>query len=212
MTTVSDRGHFRWSNMATSTRQQQKDATAQRLFEVAMNLFVTKGYEATTVEAITAAAGVAKGTFFVHFPSKQAIVAHFGRMQMARIAEALAGNVALEQLPFREQIRSIFHTLGAGVESQRELVQLVAIELFRTNSVRQEETTNISALDALLLPYVQAAQEHGQLRNDYGADVLAGMIRNVYLMTVLEWLGQEHESFIVLADRSLGLILEGIEP
>jgi AcrR family transcriptional regulator len=198
--------------MAGSTRQQQKDATAQRLFEVAMNLFMTKGYEATTVDAITAAAGVAKGTFFVHFPSKQAVVAHFGRMQMARLAAVLAADTALQQLPFRQQIQSIFQTLGAGVASQREIVQIVASELFRTTSVRQEEASNISDLDALLVPFVQVAQQRGQLRNDHSADRLASMIRNVYLMSVLEWLGSDQEPFIDLAIRSLNLVLEGLEP
>lgn len=198
--------------MAGKTRQQQKDDTAQRLFETAMDLFRAKGYEATTIEAITAAAGVAKGTFFVHFPSKQAVVAHFGAMQMARLSQALAADTVLLQLPFREQIQRIFTALGAGLADQREIVRLVAVELFRSQNALQEETSNISGLDSVLFPLVEDAQVRGELRSDYSAEVLAGMIRNVYLMAVLEWLGQEQYTFADLANRSFRLVVEGLEP
>ena len=43
------------------------DATRARLFEAAVRLFAKHGYAATSVEQITREAGVAKGTFFVHF-------------------------------------------------------------------------------------------------------------------------------------------------
>lgn len=52
-------------------------AAAQRLkmrrelSAAAMELFATKGYEATTVDEIAAAAGVARRTFFRHFRSKE---------------------------------------------------------------------------------------------------------------------------------------------
>ncbi|WP_424890319.1 TetR family transcriptional regulator [Streptomyces sp. XH2] len=43
----------------------------RKLATAAMELFATKGYEATTVDEIAAAAGVARRTFFRHFRSKE---------------------------------------------------------------------------------------------------------------------------------------------
>lgn len=43
----------------------------RELAAAAMELFATKGYEATTVDEIAAAAGVARRTFFRHFRSKE---------------------------------------------------------------------------------------------------------------------------------------------
>jgi AcrR family transcriptional regulator len=48
----------------------------------ARTLFSEKGYDQTPVEEICLLAGIAKGTFFYHFESKQAIVRHILAMQM----------------------------------------------------------------------------------------------------------------------------------
>lgn len=47
--------------------------TKRKIFEAAMKLFAEKGYEATSVEEITTAVGVAKGTLYYHFSSKEEI-------------------------------------------------------------------------------------------------------------------------------------------
>ena len=47
--------------------------TKRKIFETAMKLFAQKGYEATSIEEITATVGVAKGTLYYHFSSKEEI-------------------------------------------------------------------------------------------------------------------------------------------
>ena len=52
-------------------RERKKTATRDRLRNCALGLFHEQGYEATTVEQITAAAGVSHMTFFRYFPTKE---------------------------------------------------------------------------------------------------------------------------------------------
>ena len=47
--------------------------TKRRIFETSMKLFAEKGYENTSIEEITSAVGVAKGTLYYHFSSKEEI-------------------------------------------------------------------------------------------------------------------------------------------
>ncbi len=47
--------------------------TKRKIFEASMKLFADKGYEATSIEEITATVGVAKGTLYYHFSSKEEI-------------------------------------------------------------------------------------------------------------------------------------------
>ena len=47
--------------------------TKKRIFEIAMELFAKKGYESASIEEITAVVGIAKGTFYYHFNSKEEI-------------------------------------------------------------------------------------------------------------------------------------------
>lgn len=47
--------------------------TKRKIFETSMRLFSEKGYDATSIEEITATVGVAKGTLYYHFSSKEEI-------------------------------------------------------------------------------------------------------------------------------------------
>ena len=47
--------------------------TKRKIFEISMKLFAEKGYDATSIEEITATVGVAKGTLYYHFSSKEEI-------------------------------------------------------------------------------------------------------------------------------------------
>jgi AcrR family transcriptional regulator len=47
--------------------------TKRKIFETSLKLFSEKGYDATSIEEITATVGVAKGTLYYHFTSKEEI-------------------------------------------------------------------------------------------------------------------------------------------
>jgi len=53
--------------------QHRSEETRHRILEAATNLFSKSGYEATGVAEICQVAGVSKGAFYHHFPTKQAI-------------------------------------------------------------------------------------------------------------------------------------------
>ncbi|MET9291330.1 TetR family transcriptional regulator [Streptomyces sp. NPDC003077] len=59
------------STPGTRRAAAQRLKMRRTLAAAAMELFATKGYEATTVDEIAAAAGVARRTFFRHFRSKE---------------------------------------------------------------------------------------------------------------------------------------------
>src|SRR5216683_1954195 len=62
------------SSSNPSRRQRRSADIRERLFGAALQLFAQKGFAETTVEDITEAADVGKGTFFNYFPSKDHIL------------------------------------------------------------------------------------------------------------------------------------------
>lgn len=56
-------------------RQKQKARTKKLLIDASLQCFDRHGFHATSIATITRTAGVAHGTFYVHFPSKDALLA-----------------------------------------------------------------------------------------------------------------------------------------
>src|SRR5580700_5580481 len=70
-------------------RERRSAETRERLFRSALDLFAQKGFTETTVEDITEAADVGKGTFFNYFPSKDHLLVAFSDMQLSKLQAAV---------------------------------------------------------------------------------------------------------------------------
>ncbi len=55
-------------------RQRRKEARPQELIDAALELFAEKGFAATRSEEVAARAGVAKGTLYLYYPSKEELL------------------------------------------------------------------------------------------------------------------------------------------
>src|SRR5882762_11258077 len=89
------------------TRRERRTAeTRERLFRAALDLFARKGFVETTVEDITEAADVGKGTFFNYFPSKDHILIAFSDMQIGKLEQAVEG-LGTSGQPLQEFMRGL---------------------------------------------------------------------------------------------------------
>src|ERR1700746_2247979 len=70
-------------------RERHRLEIRDRLFRAALQLFAERGFLDTTVEDITEAADVGKGTFFNYFPTKEHVLATFGGERIAAVERAL---------------------------------------------------------------------------------------------------------------------------
>ncbi|MFB4320249.1 TetR family transcriptional regulator [Actinomadura sp. 21ATH] len=77
-------------------RERTRRAVRAELAELALGLFVERGYEETTVDDIAAAAGLSKRSFFRYFPSKEDVV--FGDVEdlADQVADAVRARPAGE--------------------------------------------------------------------------------------------------------------------
>jgi TetR/AcrR family transcriptional regulator, regulator of mycofactocin system len=101
--------------MPEGLRERKKQRTRQQIIEAAMGLFAERGYHATTIADIAAAAEVAPRTFFSYFPSKEAVVFHNVDRDLDGLASALRdrlpGETAFDAL--RRWIDSMFDEFAA---------------------------------------------------------------------------------------------------
>ena len=62
-------------NVEAGNRKAKAAETKKKIIECAYRLFTTYGFEQVSVDSIVEAAGVSKGTFYVHFDSKDSLIA-----------------------------------------------------------------------------------------------------------------------------------------
>lgn len=96
-------------------RAQRKEATRDQIVAAALHLFQDKGFDATTTKAIARRAGVAEGTVFNYFATKEDIALHFFEEEVDRAITAVRSRPRLQKAPLEEK-------LFALVQSQLEYI------------------------------------------------------------------------------------------
>jgi len=100
------------------TGQQRGEETRLNILEAALECFAQRGYGATGVAEICKRAGVTKGAFYYHFPSKQAVFLELFNRWLEGIGEQLAEarseatNVPEGLLRMATRAQSVFDTAG----------------------------------------------------------------------------------------------------
>jgi AcrR family transcriptional regulator len=103
---------------AVGLRERKKERTRQALADAALELFTTKGFDATTIEEIAAAADVSPRTFFRYFSTKEEVLFGQDIDHERAFAELIAARPAAEA-PL-EKLRAVFLAETAGYEEDRE--------------------------------------------------------------------------------------------
>jgi AcrR family transcriptional regulator len=75
--------------LVVGVREAQRRQTRARVFDAAIAEFGRSGLAGADVAAIAATAGVARGTFYFHFPTKEHVLVELERAEEAKIVETL---------------------------------------------------------------------------------------------------------------------------
>jgi len=75
-------------------RERKRQQTRERLTRAAMALFLERGFEATTLDDIAAAADISRRSFFHYFESKEDVVFAWQEESTAALIAAVAGRPA----------------------------------------------------------------------------------------------------------------------
>ena len=131
-------------------RDRKRRETLQRIAETGLQLFLAKGYEQTTLDAIAEAAGISRRTFFYYFKSKEEILLAW----QSGIGEAIRAAI-LEERSDQAPIDAVLNAL-LRLATQYSSADLILIEqlLSSTEQLRaskhakyvQQETAVFEAL------------------------------------------------------------------
>src|SRR5207248_3973363 len=93
-------------------KERQRQEREALILQVAEEVLIEKGYHETSMDEIAARVGIAKGTVYLHFPSKEdLVVAIFARdmQQFLQAVEAAIENAAASELTTRAKLEAVLH-------------------------------------------------------------------------------------------------------
>jgi AcrR family transcriptional regulator len=190
-----------------SRRERKKERTRQEIYRAAMELFLTRGFDLVTVEDICAAADVAKGTFFLHFPTKDALLFEYG-VQVTQELDALLTD---HRGGATAALRKILTSLAERATRQAAIVHLLVRETLARPDILANLTKQSRNLGQLFADLVRQGQDSGELRRNVEPRLAAAIITSAYFAIVGEWARCGGKFALAPAiQQSLDVILNGL--
>lgn len=167
-------------------RRQRADGTRARLFDAAAELLLDRGYHATTVEQIARKAGVAKGTFFVHFASKDAIVLELVTIQTGAARRARSKAIA-DGAGSVEALAVAVMTLGERAGFSRNISRAVLAAGLENPTLGASVSAKFDEVLGDMTEDARRAKRDGLLGRHVDPEQLAGQLMVLYLGSALHF-------------------------
>ncbi len=200
------------ASTSSSDRRQRRSADIrERLFRAALELFAEKGFAETTVEDITEAADVGKGTFFNYFPSKDHILLAFGEMQLCKLEAAIEmARRAGEPMP--DFLRSLGVRMTQEPTRNPAIIRALLQAYLSTTPVRAAMMDLQRRIHSLHTQMIQLGQDRGEIRNDLPAAEIAQVFRQTIFGTLLIWSLYGDATLHSRIETAFNLLWSGLAP
>ena len=197
---------------APSDRRQRRSAEIrERLFRSALALFAEKGFAESTVEDITEAADVGKGTFFNYFPSKDHILLAFGEMQLGKL-EAAVDEARRSNEPMPQFLRALGVRMTQEPTRNPEIIRALLQAYLSSTPVREAMLDLQKRVQGLHTEIIRLGQEQGEIRNDLPAEEIAYVFRQTIFGTLLIWSLYGDATLHTRIESAFNLLWTGLAP
>ncbi len=165
---------------AGDTALGKQARTRRRLLGFALELFADRGYHATTAVEIAAAAGVSRATFFLHFPTKAALLGELSR--------ALAEEWESEPSPpgergidaIRRFLAFLFRETDVGTAGSTAIGSALLIDFVETYGTDMTAGIGDGSLHDHAIRLIARAQQEGDWTTGWSPITLGHMLLSSY--------------------------------
>ncbi|MEE9280546.1 MAG: TetR/AcrR family transcriptional regulator [Myxococcota bacterium] len=167
--------------------EKRKRERRLRIYDAAMDLFRTQGFERTTVSQIAEAADIVPATFFNHFQSKNALL---GQMttEVLGVIELMLEDEFKAAESTRERLTGFVTRAADQIAESRGLARDVLLELMRSESEPGQQPPYVGRIHEPFAAMLREGQERGDVRRDQDAAFLAEMVVGILNATITNWL------------------------
>jgi TetR/AcrR family fatty acid metabolism transcriptional regulator len=214
---VNDRLVIHLRRPQLTPRIVDKDERRAHILEAATHVFARQGYQAARIEDVAREAGIAKGTVYLYFGSRDEIlVAAFE----AFAEEMMAGVRAVleSEAPALSRLRSVVRVVLSSMEAEPELSRVVldfwSAGTFGAMGSGEKPSIDFGTVYAqyrgLFDTLLEEAKREGSVRGDLPNDapaVIVGAIEGVMLQWIVD---SEAPSPLKMVEPMLEVLLDGL--
>lgn len=195
------------------TNKRDPEARRQEILDVAASLFSTRGYSDTSISEILRRVGIARGTLYHHFPSKEAIMDGLIERHTASILAATREIASNRQLSIPERLAGAIQAQLLWVEDA-PASQLILDHLHQERNAMMHHKINsivLRELPAVLAIVIQDGMEEGVFSTKYPrlcAEMAVAYVQAVFNDDMLRLRPEEREervvAYVYMLERLLG--------
>ncbi len=159
---------------------------SRHFLRIAAQAFARKGYHRTTVDEVAGALGVAKGTIYYHFKSKEELylaVIHEGIYLLEERMRASISDVATPA----EKIKKIIGCILSFVEKESDLIFLFIKELCGTEIQRTVQAQMLCGGFKIIHNVLEEGLANGSFKN-VNAEITARSLYGMIIISALHYL------------------------
>jgi AcrR family transcriptional regulator len=167
-------------------RERRATETRLRLFRSALQLFAERGFPNVTIEHITEAADVGKGTFFNYFESKEQVLGVLAEIQLSKVRqcleEAISGKHSIEVV-----VHHLFQRVAQEPGRSPQLARAAISSFLASELIRVQVSRAMSEGREMLAEIVALGQKRGELDPKLNKDEVAMQAQQAAMGTILLW-------------------------
>lgn len=196
--------------VGTLVRKARVAAYRAAILDAAEQVFADAGFESAKMEDIARVAGVAKGTVYNYFQSKEAVfgaLADRGRVELLGIIDDAMASATVDDRP-----RAFVHGLMQFIErgARMAIVYMHATGLSLRSELDPHAAEGRKMLTDRLVDSIRPLYESGRLRTDLPLERLAVLLGGLVGVTIQDFLERGEQSGLTeAADSIMTLFFDG---
>lgn len=173
-------------------REQKKQKTRDRLLSASRELFNEQGFDDTTVAQIAERAGVAKGTFFNYFDSKEEVICDLELLTSLEMADPILRTPG----PVVPRMKALIIEVVNQLKYTKSLTQVIFAGMYSNEKVVRSQAEQFRHFYGTLAPLVEQAQKQGEVTDTIPAVTIVQMAVQTYLGVLALWCTDEEDSHL----------------
>lgn len=147
-------------------RDENKEKTQQAILAAALDLFSKKGFHGTTTRAISQKAGIAEGTLFNYFRTKEDLALYFFEQELLKLITWFENSEEVRQASLPEKLFALIHHHLEQIEPHQDFIGAIYLRALQPSSKLNPLSLERREINIRYLKFIRGILAEAEERNE----------------------------------------------